>query len=97
MPRDEVREGDTPDIVGAGRDQAAQAGFMRRHTLTADALRQRGVMSGGREARRSRVTKAAIGQPTRVKRLPPHMTARYARVVDMAKKNPALFIPVKVG
>jgi integrase len=25
------------------------------------------------------------------------MTARYAHVVDMAKKNPALFIPVKVG
>jgi hypothetical protein len=23
--------------------------------------------------------------------------ARYAHVVDMAKKNPALFIPVKVG
>jgi site-specific recombinase XerD len=27
----------------------------------------------------------------------PRMTARYAHVVDMAKKNPALFIPVKVG
>jgi len=25
------------------------------------------------------------------------MTARYAQVVDMAKKNPVLFIPVKVG
>jgi hypothetical protein len=25
------------------------------------------------------------------------MTAKYAHVVDMAKKNPALFIPVKVG
>jgi len=25
------------------------------------------------------------------------MTERYAHVVDMAKKNPALFIPVKVG
>jgi len=25
------------------------------------------------------------------------MTARYAHVVDMAKKNPVLFIPVKVG
>jgi hypothetical protein len=24
-------------------------------------------------------------------------TAKYAHVVDMAKKNPALFIPVKVG
>jgi len=27
----------------------------------------------------------------------PKMTARYAHVVDMAKKNPVLFIPVKVG
>jgi integrase len=27
----------------------------------------------------------------------PRMTARYAHVVDMAKKNPVLFIPVKVG
>jgi integrase len=27
----------------------------------------------------------------------PRMTARYAHVVDMARKNPALFIPVKVG
>jgi hypothetical protein len=27
----------------------------------------------------------------------PRMTAKYAHVVDMAKKNPALFIPVKVG
>ena len=26
----------------------------------------------------------------------PRMTAKYAHVVDMAKKNPALFIPVKV-
>jgi len=25
------------------------------------------------------------------------MTERYAHVVDVAKKNPALFIPVKVG
>jgi hypothetical protein len=25
------------------------------------------------------------------------MTSKYAHVVDMAKKNPALFIPVKVG
>jgi len=25
------------------------------------------------------------------------MTSRYAHVVDMAKRNPALFIPVKVG
>ena len=27
----------------------------------------------------------------------PRMTARYAHVVDMPMKNPALFIPVKVG
>ena len=27
----------------------------------------------------------------------PRMTAKYAHVVDMAMKNPALFIPVKVG
>jgi site-specific recombinase XerD len=27
----------------------------------------------------------------------PRMTARYAHVVDMAKKNPVLFIPVKLG
>ena len=27
----------------------------------------------------------------------PRMTAKYAHVVDMAKKNPALFIPVGVG
>ena len=27
----------------------------------------------------------------------PRMTARYAHVVDMAKKNPPLFIPVKIG
>ena len=27
----------------------------------------------------------------------PKMTARYAHVVDMAKKNPALFIPAKLG
>jgi integrase len=27
----------------------------------------------------------------------PRMTSRYAHVVDMAKHNPALFIPVKVG
>ena len=27
----------------------------------------------------------------------PRMTARYAHVVDMAKRNPALFIPVKIG
>jgi len=25
------------------------------------------------------------------------MTARYAHVVDMAKKNPVLFIPVTLG
>jgi integrase len=27
----------------------------------------------------------------------PRMTARYAHVVDMAKRNPALFIPIKIG
>ena len=27
----------------------------------------------------------------------PRMTSRYAHVVDMPKRNPALFIPVKVG
>ena len=27
----------------------------------------------------------------------PRMTAKYAHMVDMAKKNPALFIPAKVG
>ena len=27
----------------------------------------------------------------------PRMTAKYRHVLDMAKKNPALFIPVKVG
>jgi integrase len=27
----------------------------------------------------------------------PRMTSRYARVVDMAERNPALFIPMKVG
>jgi integrase len=27
----------------------------------------------------------------------PRMTARYAHVVDMVKKNPALFIPAKMG
>jgi hypothetical protein len=27
----------------------------------------------------------------------PRMTAKYAHAVDMTKKNPALFIPVKVG
>jgi integrase/recombinase XerD len=27
----------------------------------------------------------------------PRMTAKYAHVVDMANKNPALFIPAKVG
>jgi integrase len=27
----------------------------------------------------------------------PRMTARYAHAVDMAKKNPALFIPARVG
>jgi integrase/recombinase XerD len=27
----------------------------------------------------------------------PRMTSRYSHVVDMAKRNPALFIPVKVG
>ena len=27
----------------------------------------------------------------------PRMTSRYAHVVDMAKRNPALFIPVKIG
>jgi uncharacterized protein (UPF0332 family) len=30
-------------------------------------------------------------------RADPRITARYAHVVDMAKRNPALFIPVKVG
>jgi site-specific recombinase XerD len=27
----------------------------------------------------------------------PRMTSRYAHVVDMPKRNPALFIPIKVG
>ena len=27
----------------------------------------------------------------------PHMTSRYALVADIPKRNPALFIPVKVG
>ncbi|MGA2725728.1 MAG: hypothetical protein ABSG79_25380 [Bryobacteraceae bacterium] len=27
----------------------------------------------------------------------PHMTSRYALVVDIPKRNPALFIPVKVA
>jgi len=27
----------------------------------------------------------------------PRMTSRYAHVADMARRNPALFIPVKVG
>ena len=30
-------------------------------------------------------------------RADPRMTVKYAHVVDMAKKNRALFIPVKVG
>jgi hypothetical protein len=49
----------------------------------------------GSEARRSWGNEAAIRQATRVKRLPPHTTALYAHVVDMAKKNPVLFSPVK--
>jgi integrase/recombinase XerD len=41
------------------------------------------------------------GDPRAVQDFPghadPRTTAKYAHVVDMAKKNPALFIPVKVG
>ena len=54
-------------------------------------------MSGGREARRSwgneggnRATDAGLP-------LPPHMTECYRHVVDMAKENPAQFIPSKMG
>ena len=34
-----------------------------------------------------------IGRPSKS----PCMKAKYAHVVDMAKKNPALFIPAKMG
>jgi hypothetical protein len=41
------------------------------------------------------------GDPRAVQDFPghadPRMTAKCAHVVDMAKKNPALFVPVKVG
>ena len=70
---------------------------MRHYAPATDARRQRGLRAGAGKFAGPGVTKAAIGQPTRVKRLHPHMTGPYAHVVDMATKNPALFIPVKVG
>jgi hypothetical protein len=68
---------------------------MRGHALVADARLQRGVRAGAGKLAGPGVTKAAVGQPTRVKRLPPHITECYTHVVDMAKKNAPLFIPVK--
>jgi hypothetical protein len=68
---------------------------MRRHALAAEARLQRGVRAGPGSSPVLGVTKAAIGQTTRVKRLPPHLTECYTQVVDMAKKNAPPFIPVK--
>jgi len=86
-----VGHGESGQVVQAIRPR--RRANMRSHALVATSQ----SLSGGREARPSWGNEAAIGQPTRVKRLPPRMTAKYAHVVDMAKKNPALFIPVKVG
>ena len=42
------------------------------------------------------VTKGGIQIVIGTSRADPRMTAKYAHVVDMAKKNPALFIPATV-
>jgi hypothetical protein len=54
-----------------------------RHALAGDAWLQRRIYAGAGKLAGPGVTKAAIGQPTRVKRLPPHMTECYTHVVDM--------------
>jgi hypothetical protein len=52
-----------------------------RHALAGDAWLQRRIYAGAGKLAGPGVTKAAIGQPTRVKRLPPHMTECYTHVV----------------
>jgi hypothetical protein len=73
-------------LVGRGAREAGAGGLhappRAGHWRTA-ATRSR---SGAGKLAGPGATKAVIGQPTRVKRLPPHMIARDAHVADTARR-----------
>jgi site-specific recombinase XerD len=68
----------------------AQAG-LKRPGLSNHALRHTAATLGYLHTGDLRAVQELLGHAD------PRMTARYAHVVDMAQRNPALFIPVKAG
>ena len=97
----------TPLSTALGK-HAGGGRLSRRHirVQTAKCLRQVGLKRPGMSNHALRHTAATLGYlhtgdlravQDFLGHADPRMTARYAHVVDMAKRNPALFIPVKVG
>ncbi|MGQ9636032.1 MAG: tyrosine-type recombinase/integrase [Bryobacteraceae bacterium] len=107
-----LREGVTADQAGtplfAALGNRARGRLSRRHIrqatdnyLTAAGLKRPGISNHALRHTAGTLGYLHTGDLRAVQELlghaDPRMTARYAHVVDMAKRNPALFIPVKAG
>jgi integrase len=72
-------------------DKYLRAADLKRPGISNHALRHTAATLGYLHTRDLRAVQEFLGHAD------PRMTSRYAHVVDMANRNPALFIPVKVG
>jgi site-specific recombinase XerD len=72
-------------------DRYLRIAGLKRPGISNHALRHTAATLGYLHTRDLRAVQELLGHAS------PRMTARYAHVVDMAKKNPVLFIPVNVG
>jgi integrase/recombinase XerD len=77
--------------IRAQTDQYLQLAGLKRPGISNHALRHYAGTLGYLHTGDLRAVQDFLGHAD------PRTTARYAHVVDMAKKNPALFISVKVG
>jgi site-specific recombinase XerD len=77
--------------IGVQTDRYLRATGLKRPGISNHALRHTAGTLGYLHTGDLRAVQDFMGHAD------PRMTAKYAYVVDMAKKNPALFIPVKVG
>jgi site-specific recombinase XerD len=72
-------------------DKCLRATGLKRPGISNHALRHTAATLGYMHTGDLRAVQEFLGHSD------PRMTSKYAHVVDMAKRNPALFIPVKVG
>jgi len=76
--------------IRSSTDKYLRAAGLKRPGVSSHALRHTAATLGYLHTGDLRAVQEFLGHAD------PRMTARYAHVVDMAKQNPALFIPVKV-